>query len=78
MNSASGNKTNHILILLAAAVWVLTACAGGQLEVKLISKSDNPQELVNQLDNDIAMARKNQVNVLAPTWFERAESSLKT
>jgi outer membrane protein OmpA-like peptidoglycan-associated protein len=77
MNSALGNKTNHILILLTATVWVLTACAGHQLEVKPISKSDNPQELVNQLDNDIAMARKNQVNILAPTWFERADSSLK-
>jgi len=76
MNSALENKTKLILILLSAAVWVLTACAGHQLEVKPISKSENPQQLINQLDNDIAMARKNQVNVLAPTWFERADNSL--
>jgi len=76
MNSALENKTKLILILLSAAVLVLTACAGHQLEVKPISKSENPQQLINQLDNDIAMARKNQVNVLAPTWFERAENSL--
>ncbi len=76
MNSALENKTKFILILLSAAVWVLASCAGHQLEVKSISKSENPQQLINQLDNDIAMARKNQVNVLAPTWFERADNSL--
>ena len=76
MNRALENKTKLILTLLSAAVLVLTSCAGHQLEVKPISKSENPQQLINQLDNDIAMARKNQVNVLAPTWFERAENSL--
>ena len=76
MNRALENKTKFILILLSAAVWVLASCAGHQLEVKSISKSENPQQLINQLDNDIAMARKNQVNVLAPTWFERADNSL--
>jgi outer membrane protein OmpA-like peptidoglycan-associated protein len=78
MNSALGNKTNPVLILLAAAVLVLTGCATQQLDVTPISKSENPQQLVNELDNDIAMARKNQVNVLAPNWFKRAESSLNS
>jgi outer membrane protein OmpA-like peptidoglycan-associated protein len=55
---------------------MLAACAGHQLEVTPITKSENPQQLVNDLDNDIAKARKNQVNVLAPTWFKRAETSL--
>jgi outer membrane protein OmpA-like peptidoglycan-associated protein len=76
MNSALENKTWLFLILLSTAVLVLTACAGHQLEVTPISKSENPQQLINQLDNDIAMARKNQVNVLAPTWFKRADNSL--
>ncbi len=76
MNSALGNKSNLILVLLSAAVMVLTACAGQQLEVTPISKSESPQQHINQLDNDIAMARKNQVNVLAPTWFKRADKSL--
>ncbi|MGB5747085.1 MAG: hypothetical protein WBM69_08905, partial [Desulfobacterales bacterium] len=78
MNCALGNKTNLILILLSAAVLVLTACARQQLEVATISKAESPQQLINQLDSDIAMARKNQVNVLAPTWFKRADSSLST
>ena len=76
MNSPLRNKFNLVLSLLSAAVFMLAACAGHQLEVASISKSENPQQLVNDLDNDIAMARKNQVNVLAPTWFKRAETSL--
>jgi len=75
MDRILGNKTNFIMILLSAAVLMLTACAGRQLEVKPISKSENPQQLINQLDNDIALAHKNQLNVLAPTWYKKAESS---
>ena len=76
MNRAMENKTNLIVILILAAVLMLLACAGHQLEVKPISKSENPQELINDLDNDVAMARKDQLNVLAPTWFKKADSSL--
>ena len=76
MKRTLGNRTNLILILLATAVLMLAACSGQQLEVTPISKSENPQQLINQLDNDIAMARKNQVNVLSPTWLKRADSSL--
>jgi nicotinamidase-related amidase len=76
MNSPSRNRVNLVLSLLSAAVFMLTACAGHQLDVTPISKAENPQQLVNDLDNAIAMARKNQVNVLAPTWFRRAETSL--
>ena len=76
MNRLLVNKDDLVLIFLMAAVLMLLACAGQQLEVKPISKSENPQELINQLDNDIALAYKNQLNVLAPTWFGRANSSL--
>jgi outer membrane protein OmpA-like peptidoglycan-associated protein len=65
-------------IILAAVFLSLLACAGHQLDIEPIAKSENPQELINKLDNDIALARKNQINVLAPTWFERAESSLNS
>ena len=76
MNRILGKKANLVSIFLPAVILMLVACAGQQLEVKPISKSENPQELINQLDNDIALAYKNQLNVLAPTWFERANSSL--
>ncbi|MBT8332772.1 MAG: OmpA family protein [Deltaproteobacteria bacterium] len=76
MEPALRNQTQFTVILVAALILSLLACAGHQLEVEPISKSESPQELINKLDNDIAMARKNQINVLAPTWFERADSSL--
>jgi len=76
IETALRNKIKLIWILLPAVILSLLACAGNPLEVKPISKSESPQELINKLDNDIALARKNQLNVLAPTWFERAESSL--
>ena len=59
-----------------AAIFLLVACAGQQLELEPISKSENPQELINKLDNKVAMARKDQVNVLSPEWFSEAEASL--
>jgi outer membrane protein OmpA-like peptidoglycan-associated protein len=76
MSRILGNKANLVSIFLPALILMLLACAGQQLEVKPISKSENPQELINQLDNDIALAYKNQLHVLAPTWFVRANSSL--
>ncbi len=77
MNRILGNRANFVSIFLPAFILMLVACAGQPLDVKPISKSENPQELINQLDNDMALAHKNQLNVLAPTWFGRANSSLK-
>jgi len=65
------------MILLIAVVYFLGACARGQLKVEPIARSQNPIEHINRLDNDIGNARKNQVNVLAPTWFAKADMSLK-
>ncbi len=77
MNKILGNKANFVSMFLPAVILMLLACAGQQLEVKPISKSENPQELINQLNNDIALAYKNHFNVLSPTWFGKANSSLK-
>jgi outer membrane protein OmpA-like peptidoglycan-associated protein len=74
------SKITHTKIVpvgvLLVAAFLLFACAGQQLEVEPIAKSENPQELINKLDNEVALARKNQVNMLAPTWFGEAETSL--
>ena len=70
------NKIKISRIMLPIVILFMLACAGQQLEIEPISKSESPQELINKLDNDIALARKNQINVLAPNWFEKAESSL--
>jgi len=34
--------------------------------------AENPVELVNQLDSRMSDARINQLNILSPTWFEKA------
>ena len=36
---------------------------------------ENPVEIVNQLSNDISKARMDQVNILAPEGFKKAESA---
>jgi outer membrane protein OmpA-like peptidoglycan-associated protein len=76
MNRILGRKAILVSIFLPAIILMLLGCVGQPLEVKPISKSENPQELINQLDNDIALAYKNQLNVLAPTWFGKSNSSL--
>ena len=57
-------------------IFLIAACGGRQLEVQSIPKSGHPQELINKLDSEIALARNEKINVLAPTWFTKAESSL--
>jgi len=70
----------NIFFLLAITVFIslIAACSGNRLNVKPIAKSDNPTEHINHLDNDLANARNNQLNVLSPTWFAEAASSLDT
>jgi outer membrane protein OmpA-like peptidoglycan-associated protein len=66
-----------ITLFLIATVLLFGACGGDKLKLEPIAKSENPTELVNRLDRDIANARKDQVNVLSPTWFASAEASLR-
>jgi outer membrane protein OmpA-like peptidoglycan-associated protein len=70
------NEKKIILRAFAATIFVLAACAGNRVQVQPIPKSENPVELVNSFDNEVTNARKNQLNVLSPTWFARAEDSL--
>jgi OOP family OmpA-OmpF porin len=70
-------KTSYTnLARLLTILFLLSACAGQPLEVESIPKSEPPQELINKLDGEIALARQEKINVLAPTWFAKAESSL--
>jgi OOP family OmpA-OmpF porin len=62
-------------LILFTAVLLLVACGGKQLKVEPISKSEDPIDLVNQLGNDLKNARDNQVDILAPDWFAKAEES---
>ena len=65
-----------IVAILTSALWFLSACAGGQVEMKEAGTTVNPAEEVNRFDSEISNARKNQLNVLAPTSFAEAEGYL--
>jgi OmpA-OmpF porin, OOP family len=62
--------------MVATALWILSACAGGQVEMEEIGTTVNPAEEVNRFDSEISNAQKNQINVLAPTSFAKAEAHL--
>ena len=53
--------------LLLIGPWTATLAAEAPL--------GNPGELVAQLQADLETARANQLDILAPIWFEKAEKS---
>ena len=61
---------------LAVILFLIVACAGSQPGLETVPTSTNPIEVVNAFDSEIAAARKNQLNVLSPGWFSKAETSL--
>ena len=63
------------LVILSAGI---LSCGGGQIKVEPIAKTESPAELIQKLEMDVSTARQNQVNVLSPVWFEKAEASLKS
>jgi OOP family OmpA-OmpF porin len=69
-------KNIFYLIVIIVFLSFFGACTSTSLNVKPIAKSENPTDHINSLENDLAAAYKNQLNVLAPTWFAKAESSL--
>jgi len=71
-------KRISTMVALIIALFFLGACGGSNLEVKQISMSENPTEQIeqiNSLDNDLQNARNNQIDVLSPQWFAKAEKS---
>ena len=62
------------LIFLSAGI---LSCGGSQLKVEPLAKNQSPAELIQKLEKDVTSARQDQVNVLAPDWYARSESSLK-
>jgi len=69
-------KKIGIVAMVTATLWILSACAGGPVQIEEISTTVNPAEEVNRFDSEISNARKNQINVLAPTSFAKAEAYL--
>jgi len=69
-------KDIGIVAMVVATIWVLSACAGGQVGMQEVGTTVNPAEEVNRFDSEISNAQKNQLNVLAPTSFAKAEAYL--
>ena len=63
-------------ILLLCGLFLMTACSGPQLKIEPIPVTANPSEEAFKLETGLANARQKQVNVLAPTWFSKADNSL--
>ena len=53
---------------------LLLMCSGTALHAANAPLS-NPGEMINQLQGDLAKARANQLDKLAPAWFNKAEES---
>ena len=60
-------------VLLAG---LLGGCAGPKLMVEPVSVPQDPSVAMAQLEAKLVEGRRDQLNVLSPTWFAKAEGSL--
>ena len=68
-------KTYYWFIVLLTITLLTAGCSGPKLKVEPIPVPTNPTEEAGKLEADITRARQQQVNILSPTWFARAEAS---
>jgi len=61
---------------LLSCLW-LGACAGEKLQTPNIPENADPSVEISRLESDVELARKKQVDVLAPEHFKRSASDLK-
>lgn len=54
----------------------LLGCAGFPLQIEQIPVSEDPPQQISRLGEAVERAREGDVDVLAPSWFARAEESL--
>ncbi|MBD1400741.1 hypothetical protein [Pelovirga terrestris] len=69
--------TYQWFIVLLTITLLIAGCGGPKLKVEPIPVPANPTEEAGKLEADITRARQQQVNILSPTWFARAEASHK-
>lgn len=72
----SMRRNVEIVAVFMVILFLIGACAESQLKVEPIATSENPTEQVNRLQEEINEARNQQLDVLSPTWFGKAEASL--
>lgn len=70
-------KNYYWPIVLLTMTLLIAGCGGPKLKVEPIPVPANPTEEAGKLEVEITRARQQQVNVLSPTWFARADSSHK-
>lgn len=64
------------LLIFALTLGTLAACATPALKVEPIEMTDNPSAKIFELEEALTGGRTQQVNVLAPTWYSKAERYL--
>ncbi|MBU1168517.1 MAG: OmpA family protein [Proteobacteria bacterium] len=64
-------KPKKHLIFMGMIVIILSACG---LQKTSTVESGNPGKMVSQLEKDLDTARANQLNVLAPEWYDKAQT----
>ncbi|MBU0486029.1 MAG: OmpA family protein [Proteobacteria bacterium] len=58
------------------ALLLLAACAGQPLKIEPVAVSDSPTAAITTLETNLAAGVQEQLNVLSPDWFAKAERSL--
>ena len=66
----------HWLFVTLLLFSFLVGCTSTNLKVPPVAISDNPSSKIFELEETLAAGRIEQVNVLSPTWYGKAESSL--
>jgi len=67
-------KTISIISLLFFIT--LAGCSGPALKVAPVAISDNPSSKIFELEETLAEGRTQQIHVLSPTWYAKAEGYL--
>jgi outer membrane protein OmpA-like peptidoglycan-associated protein len=71
----TSKRFKKALVLTAGLIWLL-GCGGPALQVAPVDPTANPSALIRRLEQEVATARQEGVDVLSPTWFRKAQASL--
>lgn len=69
-------KNGKVLIVFILLSAFLAACSGPTLKVEPIEVTENPSAKIFELEEVLSSGRAEQLNVLSPTWYAKAESYL--
>ncbi len=64
------------LFFILSLIFTLAGCAAPDLKVDPVAISDNPSSKIFQLEETLAEGRTQQINVLSPTWYAKADNYL--